>query len=100
MLFRDRPDPGEQTPDCCLRLCDAADSDTVDMLILNDADPILASEALNGEVLCKNDLAETAGFQSLICREYEGVMGHLAQQRKMQHEHVTESEKQRQENRK
>ncbi len=86
VLFQNPPESGEQKLDYYIRLCDAADLDTVDMVILNGANPILAFEALSGKVICKNDAGKAAGFQSLVCREYEDVMGNLEHQRRLRKE--------------
>ncbi len=83
VLFDNPPDSGEQKLDYYTRLCDAADLDTVDMVILNEANPILAFEALSGKVICKNDVDRASEFQSLVCREYEDVIGNLEHQRQL-----------------
>jgi predicted nucleotidyltransferase len=63
-------------------LCDQIPNvEKVDLITLNQADPILAFEAIRGRFLCKNDPDQTAAFFSLVCREYEDVMGNLEHQR-------------------
>jgi predicted nucleotidyltransferase len=48
--------------------------DRVDLVVLNDALPILAFEAISGvNILCR-DAAAQAGFFSLVCRLYEEDM--------------------------
>jgi len=54
----------------------------VDLVVLNQADPILAFEAISGRFLCKNDQDQTAAFFSLVCREYEDVMANMEDQRR------------------
>ncbi len=78
-----QPDSGRQKLEYYNQLCDGADLDTVDWVILNEANPILAFETLSGKVICKNDVGKAAGSQSLVCREYEDVMGNLAHQRQL-----------------
>ena len=64
-------------------LCDHLPGvEKVDLVVLNQADPILAFEALRGRFLCKNDPEQTAAFFSLVCREYEDVMAMVADQRR------------------
>jgi len=65
-------------------LCDRLpEVERVDLIRLNQADPILAFEAISGRFLCKNDPDKTAAFFSRVCREYEDVMGNLAHQRRL-----------------
>ena len=65
-------------------LCEEVPSvENLDVVSLNEADPILAFEAINGRFLCKNDLEKAADFVSLVCREYEDVMGNLEHQRRL-----------------
>jgi predicted nucleotidyltransferase len=46
----------------------------VDLIILNDANPILRFEAVSGKRLFCRDLSAMAGFVSLTAREYEDEM--------------------------
>jgi predicted nucleotidyltransferase len=46
----------------------------VDLVILNDANPILRFEAVSGKRLFCRDLSAMAGFVSLTAREYEDEM--------------------------
>ena len=63
-------------------LCDQVPSvAAVGLTPLNQAHPILAFEALNGRFLCVNDREKMAAYFSLVCREYEDVMGNLEHQR-------------------
>jgi len=65
-------------------LCEEVPSvENLDLVSLNEADPILAFEAINGRFLCKNDLEKAADFVSLVSREYEDVMGNLEHQRRL-----------------
>jgi len=65
-------------------LCDLVPGvERVDLVRLNRADPILAFEAISGRFLCKNDPERAAAFFSLVCREYEDVMGNLEHQQRL-----------------
>ena len=46
----------------------------VDLIILNEANPILRFEAVSGKRLFCRDLSAMAGFVSLTAREYEDEM--------------------------
>ncbi len=79
VLFRDPPAAGEATLRYYTSLCDAVpEVERVDFVSLNQANPILAFEALRGRLCCKNDPDVTAAFTSLVCREYEDITGYLA----------------------
>jgi predicted nucleotidyltransferase len=56
------------------RLQDALQMDEIDLIILNDANPILRFEAVSGRQLFNRDPEEVAGFVSLTAREYEDEM--------------------------
>ncbi len=56
------------------RLQDALRLDDVDLVILNDANPILRFEAVSGRRLFTRDLPALAEFVSLTAREYEDEM--------------------------
>lgn len=63
-------------------LCDQVPGvEKMDLVRLNNADPILAFEAISGTFLCTNDVDKMAGYFSLVCREYEDVMGNLEHQK-------------------
>jgi predicted nucleotidyltransferase len=64
----------EQQLDLLGRLQDALQLDKVDLVILNDANPILRFEAVSGRQLFNRDPEEVAGFVSLTAREYEDEM--------------------------
>ena len=84
VLFRYAPPAGSAFLDYYSRLCDLIpEVEAVDLVTLNHANTILAFEALKGRVLQKNDAAAAAEFFSLVCREYEDVMGNLDHQRRM-----------------
>jgi len=56
-------------------LCqDAIQYDAIDLVVLNDADPILAFEALSGSLLVCNNEEAYLRFFSLTCRQYEDEM--------------------------
>ncbi|MFW5802809.1 MAG: type VII toxin-antitoxin system MntA family adenylyltransferase antitoxin [Verrucomicrobiota bacterium] len=83
VLF-DAPLPAEDFLDFYSALCDQVPGvEKVDLICLNQADPILAFEAISGTFLCTNDKEKMAGYFSLVCREYEDVMGNLEHQRRM-----------------
>jgi len=82
VLFRDPPRPGDGYLGYYLRLCDVVPAiEVVDLVNLNTACTILAFEAMSGRIICKNDPGKTAAFYSLVCREYEDVIGNLDHQR-------------------
>jgi len=56
-------------------LCqDAIQYDNIDLVVLNDADPILSFEALSGRLLVCNNEEAYLSFFSLTCRQYEDEM--------------------------
>jgi len=78
VLFRKPLAAGEATLRYYSSLCDAVpDVECVDFINLNQANPILAFEALRGRICCKNDPDATAAYTSLVCREYEDITGYL-----------------------
>ena len=56
------------------RLQETLGVDEVDLVVLNDANPILRFEALSGRTLYCRDRSRCAGFASLTAREYEDAM--------------------------
>ena len=87
VLFKDPPSPGKEYLNYYYKLCDVIpEVEVVDFVNLNEANVILAFEALKGTTLCKNDPYKTAGFFSLVCREYEDVMGNLEHQKRLRKE--------------
>jgi predicted nucleotidyltransferase len=56
------------------RLQDLLQVDEVDLVVLNDANPILHFEAVSGQRLFCRDQSRCAGFVSLTAREYEAAM--------------------------
>jgi predicted nucleotidyltransferase len=61
------------------RLQETLGLDEVDLVVLNDANPILRFEALSGRPLFNRDPIRCAGFASLTAREYEHAMAFWAQ---------------------
>ena len=56
------------------RLQEALGADEVDLVVLNDANPVLRFEAISGRSLFCRDRSRCAGFASLTAREYEDAM--------------------------
>ncbi|MCB0197365.1 MAG: hypothetical protein KDJ65_35790 [Anaerolineae bacterium] len=56
------------------RLQDALQFEDIDLIVLNEANPILRFEALSGRSLFCRDLSRRAEFASLTAREYEESM--------------------------
>jgi uncharacterized protein len=56
------------------RLQEALQLEDIDLVILNEANPILRFEAVSGRRLFTRDLAALAEFVSLTAREYEDEM--------------------------
>lgn len=56
------------------RLQDALQFEDIDLVVLNEANPILRFEALSGKSLFCRDLSRRAEFASLTAREYEDSM--------------------------
>ncbi len=82
VLF-DRPPAADAFLRFYADLCDQLPGvEKVDLVVLNQTEPILAFEALRGRFLCKNDPDQTAAFFSLVCREYEDVMAMVADQQR------------------
>ncbi len=82
VLFNE-PMSGEDFLQFYSALCDQVpEVEKVDLVRLNQADPILAFEAISGIFLCTNDIDKMAEYFSLVCREYEDVMGNLEHQRR------------------
>lgn len=76
--------PADEFLEFYSQLCEQVpDVEQIDLVRLNQADPILAFEALNGKVICTNNAEKMAGYFSLVCREYEDVMGNLEHQRQL-----------------
>jgi predicted nucleotidyltransferase len=73
VLLARRPTFDEQL-DLLGRLQDALRLDEVDLVILNDANPILRFEVVSGRRLFTRDLSAMAEFVSLTAREYEDEM--------------------------
>jgi predicted nucleotidyltransferase len=56
------------------RLQETLGVDEIDLVVLNDANPILRFEAISGRALFNRDPSRRAGFASLTAREYEDAM--------------------------
>ncbi len=59
------------------------DIDNIDMITLNNADTILAFEAISGRELCNNIKDKTVAFISYTSRVYEDVMINIKYQQKL-----------------
>jgi len=87
VLFAGDPPTGGALLEFYCRLCNAMPAvEAVDLVVLNTANPILSFEAIRGRFVAKNDPDLTAAFFSLVCREYEDVMGNLRHQRRLRRE--------------
>ena len=64
----------EQQFDLVARLQEVLGVDEVDLVVLNDANPILRFEVISGRSLFCRDKSRRAGFASLTAREYEDEM--------------------------
>ena len=74
-----QPPTFDQQLDLLGRLQDALGLDEVDLVVLNEAHPILRFEAVSGRRLFTRDLLALAEFVSLTAREYEDEMAQYAQ---------------------
>ncbi len=67
--------PGlEEQLDLLIRLQDTLGFEDIDLVILNDANPILRFEAISGRLLFCRDVGRRVEFVSLSAREYEDAM--------------------------
>lgn len=57
--------------------------DDIDMITLNNADTILAFEAISGKLLCNNNIEKTVDFISYTSRVYEDVMANIEYQQSL-----------------
>jgi predicted nucleotidyltransferase len=64
----------EQQDALLARLQETLGVDEIDLVVLNDANPILRFEAISGQVLFCRDPNRRAAFVSLTAREYEDAM--------------------------
>ena len=64
------------------KICDCLSDVTedLDLISLNNADPILAFQAISGSCIYNNNPASTAKFFSLVCREYEDTIINIEKQ--------------------
>ena len=60
------------------RLQDVLGVDEVDLVVLNETNPVLRFEAISGRALFNRDPSRCAGFASLTAREYEDAMAFWA----------------------
>ena len=75
ILFQNPPKNSIEEFDYYRKLCDHTDfADVVDMVVMNNANEILAFEILNGRYVDKKDPEKNAEFFSYICRVYEDTM--------------------------
>lgn len=73
VLF-DRMPSLDELADLRAALQDALDFDEIDLVVLNEASPILRFEAVSGAPVYTADMERRAGFVSLTAREYEDEM--------------------------
>jgi len=87
VLFH-HPPKGEKKLEYYSKICDLNTGiERIDFIILNDANEILAFEALKGEYFCKNDIEKTARFFSITCRLYESQIASYERQLKYRKEY-------------
>jgi predicted nucleotidyltransferase len=73
VLFTVKPSLDEQL-DLAAHLQQALPAAEVDLVVLNEANPILCFEAISGRLLFCRDAGRRAAFASLTAREYEDAM--------------------------
>lgn len=73
VLFAAKPSLDEQL-ELAIRLQKALQVAEIDLVVLNEANPILRFEAISGRVLFYRDASRRAEFASLTAREYEEAM--------------------------
>jgi len=73
VLFDRMPSLDELT-DLRVAIQDALDFDEIDLVVLNEASPILRFEAVSGAPVYTSDVEARAEFASLTAREYEDEM--------------------------
>lgn len=76
VLFESPPSLAEQL-ELLARLQEALGVEEIDLVVLNEANPILRFEAISGRPLFCRDAGQRAGFASLTAREYEDEMAFL-----------------------
>ncbi len=82
VLFVEKPS-FEAWADLRANLQEALKFEAIDLVILNDAHPILRFEAVRGKRLFCRDSEAVAAFVSLTAREYEDTMAFLERGRQM-----------------
>jgi predicted nucleotidyltransferase len=84
--------PGlDELADLRADLQDALAFDAIDLVVLNDASPILRFEAVSGTLIFCRELARRVAFVSLTAREYEHAMAMIERalaDRKSLHPHT------------
>lgn len=70
-ILLDNPMPFNEQLDLLAKLQTALQFEEIDLVVLNDANPMLRFEAISGKRLFCRDVGETAAFVSLTAREYE-----------------------------
>ena len=76
VCFRSQPDT-EELLEFMAEVAAVLQFDSIDVVDLAKADPILGFEAISGRFLCRNDRARTAELCSLISRVYEDAIAQL-----------------------
>ncbi len=67
----------DELADLRKELQQALQVDDIDLVVLNEASPILRFEVTSGRLLFRRDMAKLAEFVSLTAREYEDEMAFL-----------------------
>ena len=73
ILFQTRPSLDDQL-DLLAQIQKRLQVEDIDLVILNEANPILAFEAVSGHLLFCRNIGRRAEFVSLVAREYEDAM--------------------------
>lgn len=81
VLFHSPPG-GRKLLDYYSKICDELpEVNMIDLVVLNEANEILAFEVLKGRYLCRNDMDAIANFFSMTCLMYEEAMAFAADHR-------------------
>jgi hypothetical protein len=73
-LLMESPPSLDEQLELLLKLQKALQVDDIDLVVLNEANPILRFEAISGRPLFCRDAGRRAEFASLTAREYEDAM--------------------------
>jgi uncharacterized protein len=73
-LLMEAPPSLDEQLELLAKLQGALEFEHIDLVILNEANPILRFEAISGRPLICRDLSRRAEFASLTAREYEDEM--------------------------